>query len=236
MVKTARAPGALHPLGVLAVTLLTFLAVWASVAAGRWSPVFSQGTRSEDVEPTPEPTIPEDVTTLPTDYGLSMRGLVMALLLTMAVVAVLSGIGFSLKAVSTAWQGRSKRVDDDDGKTVSSGMLAPELAMPDVVELREGIAEAWSRLVEHRDPTDAIQAAWVAVEEAAGRSGVPREPADTPTEFTVAVLDRTAVDPAAIRTLLRLYHRARFSTHGANAEDVETARECLSTLAEGLER
>jgi len=181
----------------------------------------------------PEPTATAPIDTLPEDFGLDMRGLVLGILVVLAGLAVIGALGYSLKAVRTAWQTRTKDIDTEvDGEL--SGAALPETVMPDVVELREDIAEAWSRLAEHREPTDAIQAAWVAVEEAAGRSGVPREPAATPTEFTVEVLDRTAVDPAAIRTLLGLYHRARFSTHGATAADVATAGECLSRLDEGL--
>lgn len=233
MATTQQTPGTLGRVGLLAITLLTFLAVWASVAAGRWSPQFSRGTPQESFEPTPEPTVTAPVDTLPEDFGLDMRGLVLGVLVVLAGLAVLGALGHALKAVSTAWQGRTKDIElEVDGEL--SGAPLPDTAMPDVVELREGIAEAWSRLAEHREPTDAIQAAWVAVEEAAGRSGVPREPAATPTEFTVAVLDRTAVDPTAIRTLLGLYHRARFSTHGATADDVATAGECLSRLDEGL--
>src|SRR5690606_41353297 len=114
-------------------------------------------------------------------------------------------------------------------------VVAPsQAALPDSVGQRGGVAAAWARRVEHRAPSDAIQAAWVAVEQAAGRSGVERAPSATPTEFTVAVLDRTKVDPSAIRTLLGLYHRARFSTHPATDDDVALARECLTRLDEGL--
>jgi len=235
MARTTRAPGALSTSGVVAVTLLTLLAVWASVAAGRWDPQLARGSSSPAPEPSPAPSLPEVVETLPEGYGLNVRGVVLGVLVVMAGLAVVGILGYGLKAVRGVWQSRSHRIEEDaDGGLAGTGMV-PDTVLPDVVELREGIAEAWARLAEHREPTDAIQAAWVAVEDAAGRSGVPREPADTPTEFTVAVLDRTAVDPAAIRTLLGLYHRARFSTHGATADDVELAGRCLTTLAEGLD-
>ena len=232
MARSTRAPGALSAAGLVGVTLLTFLAVWTSVAAGRWSPVFARGTMNPAPTPTPtaEPTEPIQALA----PGVSARGVILGVLVVMAALALLGAVGFSLKAVRTAWQDRTKRLSEKVDGSVSAATVDPDLVMPDVVELREGIVEAWARLAEHREPTDAIQAAWVAVEEAAGRSGVPREPADTPTEFTVAVLDRTAVDPTAIRTLLGLYHRARFSTHGASADDVETAGRCLTTLGEGL--
>ncbi|NLF03587.1 MAG: DUF4129 domain-containing protein [Actinomycetales bacterium] len=232
----ARTPGTLSTAGLVAITLLTFLAVWTAVAAGRWSPRFSSGTGNP--APTPTPTVeppPPPIDALPDGYGLSMRGLVLGLLVVMAGLAVVGLLGYGLRMVRSTWQDRAKRVEEDADGGIPGSVLAPDTAMPDVVELREGIAEAWARLAEHREPTDAIQAAWVAVEDAAGRSGVPREDSATPTEFTVAVLDRTEVDPAAIRTLLGLYHRARYSTHGATVADVELAGRCLTTLAEGLD-
>ncbi|MDQ2623668.1 MAG: DUF4129 domain-containing protein [Actinomycetota bacterium] len=235
MASTTRAPGALSSAGLVAVTLLTLLAVWASVAAGRWDPQFAPGSSTPVPEPSPSVTIPEVVDTLPEGYGISMRGVVLGLLVVMAGLALIGVLGYGLKSVRAVWQSRTRRIEEDADGVLSGAAMLPDTVLPDVVELREGIAEAWARLAEHREPTDAIQAAWVAVEDAAGRSGVPREASATPTEFTVAVLDRTAVDPAAIRTLLGLYHRARFSTHGATADDVELAGRCLSTLAEGLE-
>ena len=61
-----------------------------------------------------------------------------------------------------------------------------------------------------------------------------RDPVATPTEFTVAVLDSTRADPAAIRALLALYLTARFSEHPITATDVDRVRESLRVLAAGL--
>lgn len=233
MTTTRQRTGVLGPAGLAVVTLLVLLAVWTAAAGGRWAPVFTQRDPGDLIDPTPPPppaaSPPPD---LPEDFGMDVRGIVLGTLLAIAAITILVGLGAALRAVRTPWQrGRDKDVDGGaDGEIA----LTPSDVMPDIVELREGIAEAWARLVEDREPTDAIQAAWVAVEEAAGRSGVPRAPSATPTEFTVAVLDRTQVDPSAIRTLLGLYHRARFSTHGASADDVALAGQCLSRLDEGL--
>jgi len=226
MVRTAR----FAVLRAFALTGLVALAVAAAFAGGPWQPTVREGRHSSTApEPMPAPSPAPDV-----EVGAGTRAFVLTLLLALLAAVVLAGLGISLKAVRTPFQWRSRQVDDlDPDGAVEPGAEA-ELVVPDVVELREGVAEAWLRLAEHREPTDAIQAAWVAVEEAAARSGVPRAESDTATEFTVAVLDRTAVDPTAIRTLLRLYHRARFSTHGATQEDVVVAGRCLRTLEEGL--
>lgn len=233
MATTRQRTGVLGPAGLAVVTLLVLLAVWTAAAGGRWSPAYQRSDPEETLEPAPLPSPIDPVPELPEEFGMDLRGIVLGTLLAIALVTFLVGLGVALRAVRTPWQRRDRDKDVDPGADGDLVTSASDL-MPDIVELREGIAEAWARLVEDREPTDAIQAAWVAVEHAAERSGIEREASATPTEFTVAVLDRTAVDPSAIRTLLGLYHRARFSTHGATADDVALAGECLSRLDEGL--
>ena len=97
--------------------------------------------------------------------------------------------------------------------------------------LRGGLDEALRLVAQLSDPTDAIVAAWLALEEAAAMIGTPRSPADTPTEFTAAVLAHTPADRIAVGMLLQLYHRARFSTGGVGADDLASARRCLGELA-----
>jgi hypothetical protein len=104
---------------------------------------------------------------------------------------------------------------------------------PDLPVLRQGVSAARSLLDDERDPAEAIVAAWLALEDAAASAGVTRVPSQTPTEFTVAVLDRTSADRDATRRLLDLYLHARFSGIPSDAADVEAARDCLVTLAEG---
>lgn len=232
MTTTQSRPGLLSTAGLVVVTLLTLLAVWTASAGGRWSAEFGP-IENADLEPPPLPETPPPPP--PTgDVGFDARLLVLATLGAIMLVVIAAGLGIALKAVRVPWQSREVPIDDDGGPGDASSPLTADV-VPDIIELREGIAQAWARLAEHREPSDAIQAAWVAVEEGASRSGVPREASATPTEFTVAVLGRTAADPAATRTLLGLYHRARFSTHPATDDDVRLAGQCLETLAEGLE-
>ncbi|GAA1426457.1 hypothetical protein GCM10009616_01020 [Microlunatus lacustris] len=107
---------------------------------------------------------------------------------------------------------------------------------PDAPAVRQGVREAQQLLDTVPDPTDAVLAAWVALEDAAARSGVPRRPADTPTELTSRVLAATEADEDAVTTLLGLYHRARFSAHGAGPAAVVEARRCLGALATSWSR
>lgn len=105
---------------------------------------------------------------------------------------------------------------------------------PHLPTLARGVTDADAELRGRLRPTDAVIAAWVALERAAERSGVARDPAATPTEFTVAVLDRTPADPEATRALLGLYLRARFSGDYMTDTEVRAAADALHALAAGL--
>jgi hypothetical protein len=102
--------------------------------------------------------------------------------------------------------------------------------------LREGVRRAAQVLEDEVPPGDAVIAAWVALEAAAGRSGLVRERAQTATEFTVEVLDATRADPGATRHLLELYLAARYSDHRLTRDDVVSARESLAAIADDLAR
>lgn len=103
---------------------------------------------------------------------------------------------------------------------------------PDLPTLQQGAARAEERLLAIGDPTDAIIAAWMALEEAADSSGVHRQPSQTPTEFTSDVLGRTGVDAEPVQTLLGLYLRARFGSDPSSPDDLDAARRCVRELAE----
>lgn len=111
------------------------------------------------------------------------------------------------------------------------GAVAVAVEEPDLPVLRRGVVEARRYLTEIDRPVDAVVAAWLALEDAAGSSGVRRMPAQTPTEFTVAVLERTSADAEATTELLALYHRARFSRQPIGADEVALASRCLARLA-----
>jgi hypothetical protein len=114
----------------------------------------------------------------------------------------------------------------------AGGVLAgdPE---PELPPLLAASAAALAALDRGTTTSNAIVAAWVAVEAGAAQSGVPRGPAQTATEFTVAVLRRTQADPDAIAALRALYLRARFSAQTTSRADVAEAARCIRVLAEG---
>ncbi|MGO1318482.1 MAG: DUF4129 domain-containing protein, partial [Cellulomonadaceae bacterium] len=74
-------------------------------------------------------------------------------------------------------------------------------------------------------------AAWQGLAEAAGRAGVRRAPAQTPTELTAGIIAREPEDAVVVQELLAVYLRVRFGDVPATAADVDTARRCLQTLA-----
>ena len=102
--------------------------------------------------------------------------------------------------------------------------------------LRRGFQTAEQLLDTVTDPDDAVLRAWVALEEAAAQTGLPRLPSATPTEFTVEVIVATEADIDAVHELLGLYHRARFSRGGLGAADLENARSCLRALGRSWSR
>ncbi|WP_298324994.1 DUF4129 domain-containing protein [Haloactinopolyspora sp.] len=110
-------------------------------------------------------------------------------------------------------------------------------AWPDAAEdLRAGARTA-SGVLEGSGSADAqtVIEAWLALESAAAGSGAARDPAQTPTEFTAALLRRHHADEVATSMLLGLYHRARFSAHpDIGVDDVAAARSALATILRTL--
>lgn len=152
-------------------------------------------------------------------------GWVLASLLGLAVLAGLIYLARSL------WRRRPRRavVIEQKPDSTPAGVIAAE---PDLPALLRGAEAAESILAETSGvPRDLILRCWLALEEAAGVSGAPRKPSDSPTEFTAAVLRSTRSDPVSIDTLLHLYHLARFSSHQITDDDVRAGRAAVVRLA-----
>jgi len=106
---------------------------------------------------------------------------------------------------------------------------APE-PEPEPEHVRRGLDRAAEVLAEQREPRDAIERAWVGLEEGAADWGVRRLPAETPAEFASRVVARVAADRDAAGRLLALYVRARFSTAPVTPGDVAEARRAVDAL------
>lgn len=169
-----------------------------------------------EVEPPPNPN---GDGILPRTFDMTWVVIVVNVLFLLLVVA-------ALYRIWRIWWGRIRK--HQYAADFDPAYLAPDL--PDLPVMKERIEAAKERLLTIADPNDAIVAAWLELEEAAGGSGVRRHPAQTPAEFTMNVLAATGAEPEAARGLLRLYERARFSEHSSSPEDVSTANLFLERL------
>lgn len=152
-----------------------------------------------------------------------------------AVTAVVVGLGYliailvlvGLLAATVAvlrswWQRRPRRQN-------GAGLVADPVPL-----VHRGLEEARRRL-DFGAPDDAIVACWVALEQAAARSGVEPDPADTPSELVIRILDSMNVDTASLQELSQLYHRARFGLDPTTDDDRESARRSLERVAASLD-
>ncbi|WP_153396987.1 DUF4129 domain-containing protein [Ornithinicoccus halotolerans] len=96
-------------------------------------------------------------------------------------------------------------------------------------------AQQRARAAAEEDPRNAVVACWVALEDAAASSGLPRGPAETSMEFTSRVLTRWQVRQEPLTELARLYREARFSRHPVTEEQRERALATLALIHEDLQ-
>jgi hypothetical protein len=220
---------------VALTTVLLLLVVASAALSGPWVvtepdpvPVTTAPVDPMTAPPTETPP-PDDTLEQPEDEGDGAS----TVLATVLGLALLAALVFWARKVITrrllpwlAGRRLPEPVPADPATTVVS--VSP------VAELEEAAAQAAARLRSSADPTDDVVAAWVALESAAEASGTERRPAQTPTEFTVEVLGTTPASPAAVQTLLRLYHRARFTEHPITTAEGAEAATALERLVVDL--
>jgi Domain of unknown function (DUF4129) len=137
---------------------------------------------------------------------------------------------------------RRRRKGSDDvpppgpGPSLRAGPTAVADARP---LIDRALAAAEHELADRgpREPRDAVVACWLRLEEGAAAAGVRRLPAQTPTEFTTALL--TALLPgeaerAALEELRRSYAQARFGSSPLGDGAAERAAVALATVRAGL--
>ncbi len=112
----------------------------------------------------------------------------------------------------------------------------PGFAVPPVPEELLASAQERIRLLETGDPRNAIVAAWLNLETSAAAAGLPRDPAETSTEYTERVLATWDVDRTRIDDLATLYREARFSRHPLGEDHRRRAIADLHVLHADLDR
>ena len=101
--------------------------------------------------------------------------------------------------------------------------------------LDDVLSDSLDDLRAERDPRKAVIRAYARMEETFGAYGVPREKHETPLEYVARVLDSLRVSSFAVRRLVQLFERAKFSPHTIEASMKDDAIEALAGLRAELE-
>lgn len=207
--------------GGLGVLLVAAAAGPVGLISGRGRPV--------EFAPTPPPTSPPPDAPENKTLREATRGVEQVIDLSwlgqLIVWSIFIALGIGvLLALVQLWRNRP---DPTARRTAVDFDVLPAAA---VAEALRDDADQQLAAVREGDPRNGIVACWLRLEDAVGAAGMPRRRWETSAEFTVRILHRLDLDPAAIGTLSRLYREARFSEHPLG-EDTRTAAEtALSRL------
>ncbi|MGH9138378.1 MAG: DUF4129 domain-containing protein [Acidimicrobiales bacterium] len=139
-------------------------------------------------------------------------GKVLLTLLAIAALAVLALIAF--KVLSGREQARRPEQPDDDEALVETADEDVDAAAVDAA-----IEESIETLLGHPDPRLAIRAAYAVLLDALAEAGFGRRSFEAPEEHLTRCLNGLAIEAVPMRTLLRLFAIARFSTHVVTEDD-----------------
>ena len=98
--------------------------------------------------------------------------------------------------------------------------------------LQSGFAAAIEILISERNPGNALVQAWQGLQDAAATAGLHRRCAETASEFTARILNRSRRSAQPISVLLSLYQRMRFGEHTPNVSEIAAVRDSLAVLVE----
>lgn len=222
---------------VVVTTVLVLLIVAGAALTGGWSthpapvPIASIEPIPTLTEPSAEPTPEEPVPQPPNQTVQRALTTVLAAAGALLAAFLVYRIALWVRRTLLPWLAAQR----DRPAPVAPGADLQLDAVP-LTELRSATAHAETLLRNGGCSPDAIIAAWLALEEAAGRSGATRAPAQTPTEFTVEVLAATPATPAAVTELLGLFHLARFARTEMTAAHITAATAALRQLTDDFTR
>jgi hypothetical protein len=234
--KSASAPARIWSWGSAGIALVLFaVAILAASVSGR--PSIEVG-RNEAV-PLPLPGAQATPTGTPPpppggdgpDDALLVIGLVLALIVVGLLVLLLI---WGVRMLVRAWRDRPLR--RQQGAEVDVDVQGADPvgdAEPDAPAVRRGIAAARTTVDAQADPSDAIVAAWVGLEETAADSGIGRALSETQVEFTLRMLLRRPGIEEPARSLLRLYEGVRFGGRVASEQDRAAASRALALIEDG---
>lgn len=154
---------------------------------------------------------------------------IIELVLSVAFLALLAWLFWRL--VRALWAARPLSREAGGAGDAGTGAVAGDESV-DAGAIRSAAADAQQTIDAHRDPGDAIVAAWVHLEGAAARAGRSRHPSETPAEFALRILRRRPGVDVELETLLRLYESVRFGGEQADENGRATARRCLEIVEE----
>jgi hypothetical protein len=215
----------------LLVSMTALLVLALIVARGHSGIPHGAGLVMSPPPPRSQPTLPPVSLTAPTSTVFTVAataafglGLVVLLLALAAGIALLAGIRLHRR--------RRTRVDQPTERTDEQGVEAT--GAPALLRgARSALADLRQR--PGGPPADAVQRAWLSLEDAAADQGTRRRPEQTPTEFTGSLLAAHEVDPAALAVLRGRYQRARFGPADAvTRADAEAAIDALARIAVDL--
>jgi hypothetical protein len=101
--------------------------------------------------------------------------------------------------------------------------------------LGEVLSDSLDDLRAERDARKAVIRAYARMEQTFAAYGVPREKHETPLEYVARVLDSLRVSSFAVRRLVQLFERAKFSPHTIESSMKDDAIEALAGLRAELE-
>lgn len=222
-----------YALGVVIIAFAALITVAALQGQPEFGDTFLAGADREitGVQQTPQPesTMPPLDPREPNPWIAiiaAVLGSAVALLIAFLLVR------FIVRVVRQWWRDRPLRLADGVVPTAGLVAVAEQEESIEATVVRHGIAGALDAVSAHPDPSDAITAAWVGLEDAAERAGQRRGVSETPAEFTLRIVGMRTQSAPHVRALLGLYENVRFGGRSAGEMERERARALLTSIEE----
>ena len=207
------------------------MAALVVAALGRPVPLLSRPVETASATPLPElaSSAPPSTTPTPTATSTAVPFDPSPVLVTLVQIVLVLGAVVLLLALAQLVRSLLRRrphLETHDEPDFAIPLVPTELLDDARDRLRE---------LERGEPRNAIVAAWLGLETSAAATGLPRDPAETSSEYTQRVLGVWPVDSARLGDLAALYREARFSVHDLGESHRDRAVADLRVLIADLE-